>query len=187
MRKKVFTTFLLLVIGVMVAYYVLKFFYPEKFLLMITDPNILRFGEFLEMHKIFNTVFSVFMSFVTMYLFACSTGGKLYLNWWRTGLILLMSISLKFVMIYAYDFYLHSTIVAMFICACLSNANIYRTTLVYGVHGYLQLFLLDIRGFETILPVMNSAVVYALGLENLLWLILFYIIFNFKKEKKYEL
>ena len=186
MRKKVFTTFLSLVIGVMVAYYVLKFFYPEKFLLMITDPNILRFGEFLETHKVFDVIFSIIMTFVTHYLFACGSASKLYLNWWKTLIVLGISVFNVLVAQNLGDFFLHTQITTMFICASLEDGKVRPATLIFGVHGYLQLLLLKIRGFETILPVLNKAVMYTLGFENLLWLILFYIIFNFKKEKKYE-
>lgn len=186
MRKKVFTTMLSLVVGVMIVYYILKFFFPEKFLLMITSQNILRFGEFLETHKIFDKIFSILMSFVTLYLFACGSASKTHLVWWKTLIVVGVAIFNVLTSPYWGDFYLHSSIVTMFLCACLENSKLRQSVLIFSVHGYLQLCLLKIRGFESILPVMNKATMYALGLENLVWLVLFYIIFNFKKEKKYE-
>lgn len=186
MRKKVFITMLSLVIGVMVAYYVLKFLFPEKFLLMITDPNILRFGEFLETHKIFDTIFSIIMSFVTLYLFACGSASKTHLNWWKTLIVLGVATFNVLLAQYWTDFFLHISIVSMFFCASLEDCKLRPATLIFSIHGFLQLFLLKIRGFDSILPVMNKAVVHTLGMENLIWLVLFYIIFNFKKEKKYE-
>lgn len=186
MRRKVFTTMLFLVIGVMIAYYVLKFFFPEKFLLIITDPDVLRFGEFLENHKIFDTIFSILMSFVTLYLFSCSSASKTHLNWWKTLIVVSIAIFNVLTSPYWGDLYLHTSIITMFLCACLENCKLRQSVLIFGVHGYLQLCLLNIRGFETILPIMNKATMYTLGFENLVWLVLFYIIFNFKKEKKYE-
>ena len=108
MRKKVFTTMLALVIGAMITYYVLKFFFPERFILMITDPNILTFGEFLENHKIFDIIFSITMSFVTLYLFSCGSASKTHLNWWKTLIVLGVAIFNVLTSAYWGDFYLHT-------------------------------------------------------------------------------
>jgi len=184
MKRKVFVSCLALVIAYMLAYYVLKFIFPEQFYYVLTGTAIMKFGDFLATHKTFDFIFSIFTLFVTLYIFSCACGAKFYLNWWKSLIILALAVISKLSSMYLPTFYLHISIVIMFISACVANGNLYRTTLVFSVHGFLQLLLLKIRGFETILPVTNKGFIYALGLECYVWLILFYIIFNMRKENK---
>ena len=51
MNIKIAKTMLILCIVYIVAFYILKFIFPEQLLLVVTDPNILKVGQFLESWK----------------------------------------------------------------------------------------------------------------------------------------
>lgn len=187
MNRKVFITLLSLTCAYLGAYYVLKFAFPEQFLLSLTGSGLAKFGEFLQTHKVINEIISNLMTILTFYLFSCACSSKLYLSWKETICVILLAIATNYSYVLIPQYSVHVSTTAMLLSATICRGKLLNTTITFGVHGTAQLFLLNIRGIETVLPKLNQASVYALGLEGLVILILFYIIFNFKKkEKKYE-
>ena len=183
MNRKVFITLLSLVCAYLVAYYILKFAFPEQFLLCITGTNLLKFGSFIESHKVLYYIISVFLSSFVFYMFACGCGSKLYLNWWQTLTVVCCGICNILVGTFVPTIIVHTSVVLMLLSSLIVNGKIFNTVLIFSVHGYCQLFLLNIRGFEKILPVMNFGTNLALSFEAYVWLILFYVVFNFKKKE----
>lgn len=184
MNRKVFITLLILVCSYLVAYYILKFAFPEKFLLCLTGTGLLKFGEFLQTHRVINEIISNLMTILTFYLFACACSSKLRLSWKETIFVVLLAIGTNYSYVLIPEYSVHVSTTAMLLCATICRGNLLKTTITFGVYGTVQLFLLKIRGVETILPKINQASVYALGLESIVVLLLFYIIFNFKKKEK---
>ena len=76
MNIKVARTLLILCIVYIVGFYILKFAFPEKLILVITDPNILQFGEFIESSPVYLEIYYILSTYLTFYLFASASSGR---------------------------------------------------------------------------------------------------------------
>lgn len=182
MNRKVFISLLTLVCSFLAIYYILKYAFPEQFLLCLTNTNVLKFGNFLESNPIINEIVSNIMTILTFYLFSCACSSKKYLKLKQLLPIICIAIFTNYSYVFLFDYSVHISITAMLISSCICGGNIQQTTITYGVYGLSQLLIMKIRGIETILPILNKGCVYALGIEAVALLFLFYIIYNFKKE-----
>lgn len=184
MNYKVARTMLVLCIVYLVSFYILKFFFPELLLQTITNPSILRLGEFMDSHKVFEFIFKTLSSFIAIYLFACASSGRFKFNWLEfvyifSGTALMIICELFFI-----NFYTHTATAIMFLVAMLCKGKLKYSAISFAIHGYLSMFLFQIKGFETIILQINNISGFMLGLEVDFWLILLAIIFNIKERKE---
>lgn len=186
MNYKIAKTMLVLCIVYLVGFYVLKFAFPDLLLQTITNPTILKLGEFLNSWKGFEYGFMTLSTFVTFYLFSCASSGRFRHGYKRVIVIFVCSIINTIFVAFFHKLYTHTSISLMFICAFICKGKLPYATISFVLHGYLSQFLFSIRGFETVVVYVNPISGFVFSLEALVWLTLLAIIFYFKEKKDYE-
>ena len=67
MNKRIAKTLLILCIAYIVGYYILKFIFPEKLLLVVTDENIIRLGTIIDSNKIYKIIYNDIHAYFDLY------------------------------------------------------------------------------------------------------------------------
>lgn len=183
MNLKVARTMLILCIIYIVGFYILKFAFPQYLLLTITDPTILKFGEFLGSSKWYLYTAQTITTFLTFYLFVCASRGSFKLKWYELLYIIMASIGCKLVSIYAIDYYVHISTACMFLLAAICKGKLLYASVSFVIHGLLSQFLFTIRGFETVISRINYASGLVLSIEGWVWLVLLVLVFYLKEKK----
>ena len=65
MTKNVIKTMLVLVIVYLVAWYVLKFFFPDWFVLQINNERLIEIGKFIDNHYLLDKLFGLVLFYIT--------------------------------------------------------------------------------------------------------------------------
>lgn len=183
MNKKIAKTLLILCVSYIVGYYILKFIFPEQLLLVVTDPNIIRLGTFVQSNIIVENIFRILTSFITYYLFSCACTGRFKFKWYEFLIILAFAIISRLCAIYLTNLYTHTSISIMLLLPTILKGKLLYTSTSFILHGYLSQFLFSIRGFETILTHYNLVSGIVLMIEGFVWLIILTIVFNLKEDK----
>lgn len=183
MNKRVFISMLVLTITFLVGLYVLKIFFPEEFMMSIQNKNLIKIGNFVDKHIWLRYICAFITSFITYWLFCCICSQRLYLNRKECIIILLASILVKV----SYDFdaniSTHLGISMFFILPYITKGKVGIMALTYTIHGLAQVLSLSIRSLPMYLINSNYITILLMGLESYFWLILLYIIFNYKKKE----
>ena len=183
MKKKVFIAMLILTISFLVSFYVLKIFFPQEFVMSIQNEQLIQIGNFIDAHKWSFYLFGTITSFITYYLYCCAICKRLYLKWYECLIILgtiLISVCLTFINTQLVS---HFSICSMLILPLLFGGNLKETAIVYGIHGLAQVLSLNIRDLPMYMIGVDSLSLFLMNFECFLWLILFYIIYNYKKKE----
>ena len=183
MNIKIAKTMLILCIIYIIGFYILKFIFPETLLLVVTDPNILAFGEFIESWTGYYHIYQVLSSLLTFYLFVCAARGSFKLKWYEFLYLLAAVVICKLVAMFAPDFYTHTSTSCMLLLAVLCKGKLLYSTLSFTIHGFLSQFLFSIRGFETIITKINVASGFVMSIECFIWLTLLGLLFYLKEKK----
>lgn len=183
MNKKVLKTMIALVIVFLLACYILKIFFPEQFVMSIENETIITIGNYIDSNAWAYYLFGIATSFLTYWLYLCAVCKRWYLNWWQCLIVLATigaSIGLNFV-----DVNLSSTLstVAFIILPFIFKAELRPVAIVFSTHMFSQTITLTIRNLPIYLATINSLNIFILSIDMYLWLILFYLLFNYKKEK----
>ena len=187
MNYKIAKTMLVLCGIYLIAFYILKFFFPEMLLQVITSPTLLRLGEVISTWKGFEVIFNLIGTFITLYLFASASSGNLKKSVKEIFIIVIGVVLTALIYYFATSLYTHSVTAIMFIVAWICKGNLKYATISFTIHGYLSQFLLSIRGFETILVKITDNIFlggYVLSPEMYVWLILLSLLFHFKEKEK---
>ena len=183
MNDKVAKTMLYLCSGFLFAFYIIKFFFPSLLLQTISSPTLIALGEFISIWKGFEYIVTSITLFITFYLFACASCGRIKLKWWQIIIILGFVAIESLVFDFLPNLYTHTSISLMLILALICKGKLLNTTISFVLHGYLSNFLTSIRGFETVIMYINPISGLLINLEGLLWLLLLAIIFYIKEQK----
>ena len=183
MNKRIAKTLLVLCIAYMIGYYVLKFIFPEKLILVVTDENIIKLGKFVDSNKIYKYSLNIISSFITFLLFVFASTGRYRLKWQEYLYIIIGTIICFLCALYIPTLYTHTSISIMFLLALLCKGKMLYTVSSFVIHGYLSQFLFSIRGFETILQYYNLVSGIILMTECYVWLIILALFFNLKEKK----
>lgn len=183
MNIKVARTMLILCCIYIIGFYILKFIFPEKLLLIITDTNILNFGAFIEQNLVFTNIYYFLFNYLTFYLFVCASKGGFRLKWYE-ALYIFVGVGINMVVTnFAPEFMVHTSTSLMFLLALLCKGKLLNAVVAFVVHGYLSQFLFNIRGFETIIYRINIASSFVLATEGFIWLVLFALTFYLMEKR----
>lgn len=184
MNKKVFIAMLILTISFLVSFYVLKIFFPQEFVMAVENEHLIIIGNYIDTHKWSYYLFGIFTSFITYWLYCCAVCRKLFLNLKECVIILIvigLSIALSF-----YDVSLSSelSIIAMLLLPLIFKGDMHYMPIVMTVNNLSQLLTLKIRNLPIYLTTINSLNIFILSIDMFFWLILLYIIGNYKIKEK---
>ena len=182
MNRKVFVSMLALCVSFLAGCYFLKIFFPQEFVMAISNEKIIAIGNFVDSHKWAYYIFGSIFPFITYWCYLCATCRKPYLKW-KEALIVIGSILFSYA-INEFDanMALQFSYCIMIILPCVLGAKLKEVSIVFSIHILSQYLSLQIRGLPLLLTSVNFATVLLMGLESYIWLALFYIIFNYKKE-----
>ena len=183
MNKKVFISMLILTVSFLASLYVAKIFFPQEFVMAVQNERLLEIGNFIDSHKWSFYLFGICTSFLTYWLYLCAVCHKKVLGIKEVVAILVtigLSIGLQFV---DANLVTYVSIFSMIILPCMFNAKLRDVTIVYSVHGLAQILSLNIRSLPMYMIGIDSLSLFLMNLECFIWLILFYVIFNYKKKE----
>ena len=166
------------------AIYVLKIFFPEQFVMVIQNEWLVNFGHIVDESWIIHEVCAVITSFITYWLYICAVTRKWALNW-KEFILVIIAIALNHIL-FEFDATIatYIPIIAMIVIPAFSNASIKNVGIVFSFHCISQLLSTSIRSLPLLLKDVNYASILMLGVESYFWLLLFYFIFNYKKEQE---
>lgn len=183
MNKKVFISMLVLTISFLMGLYVLKIFFPQEFVMIIENEQLIKIGNFIDTHKWAYYLTSTITAFITYWLYICACCNKKYLKWWEC-LIVLCVIGVSFLINeYSPDIAMYYAFTIMIILPAMLKGKLFNTAIVYTTHIFAQYLSLSIRSLPLLLTNVNFAILFLLGIESYLWLVLFYMIFNYNKKE----
>lgn len=176
-------TLLILSIVYMIGFYILKFIFPEYLLLVVTNPTILSFGEFINSWKGYEYILTTITTLITFYLFSCASTGKFKRSVLEFVVIVLSALINKVVILFLPELSVHTSTSLMFLIAFVCKGKIQYTAPAFIVYGYISQFILSIRGFETVMQYMTPVSGVIIGLECWVILLIFSYIHNIKENK----
>ena len=184
MNKKVFISMLILTISFLVGLYILKIFYPQEFIMVIQNEQFIKIGNFIDSHKWCFYMCSTITAFVTYWFYICACCEKKYLKFGEC-IIVLVAIAISFLINeYSPNIAMYYSFCIMIILPAILKGKLLNTAIISTTHIFAQYLSLGIRSLPLLLTNINFAILLALGIESYLWLILFYMIFNYNKKER---
>ena len=182
MNKKVLKTMITLVIALLLGFYVLKIFFPEQFVMSITNEHIVAFGKFVDEHLWIHIILGTITSFITYWLYTCACYKKTRLGWKACLSILCICISIQIIY-----YFIDSTVFTplstalMLIVPAFIGADGKHIAVVFSIHGMSQWLSTRIRNLPFMLTNINYATIFLMGIESYFWLLLCYFYNNYKE------
>lgn len=183
MNKRLFQSMIYLAIGFLIGCYVLKFFLPEQFVLFVQNKRLVDIGYYIDTHPLAFYSFGILTSFTTYWLFCCAVCKKLYLSKKECFIVLIAVVGSIFITLIDVQLSTHYSVFSMIFLAYLFKAEFKETLIIFGIHGFAQAISLSIRDLTTYMMNFDSLSFLVLTFECYLWLILFYLKNNIRKEK----
>lgn len=177
---------------ILVAFYVIKIFFPEFIVGVAEIPRIVEIGNYIDTHKWAYYVFNFTTSMITMFFFCCACcriKSLKFIEWIILGGLTILSYPILAYLpnlSFAYNNVLY--ILVPLIIALLrkdKRSNIfYSTAISFVITSLAQAMSLAIRDISTLIEYPNTAVYFVLLIDAYIWNILLYLFFNYKGEKK---
>ena len=183
MNKKVFVSMLVLVVAFLAGLYIAKIFFPAEFMMNVQNETLVKIGLFIDTHKWAYYLFGTLTSFLTYWLYCCAVCSRTYLKWYECLAILIViagSVGLIFV---DASLVVHYNICTMLLLPLIFGGDLKHVAITYGIHGFAQILSLRIRDLPMYMIGVNSLTLFLMNIECLFWLMLFYIVFNYKKKE----
>lgn len=182
-NKKIYVSMLALSICFLVGMYILKMFLPEQFILAIQNGRIIEIGTYIDTHLWLRFICYIITSFITYWLFCCACCHRLTLKWYECLYILAVIALVAIFRVFDTNISTHISISSFIILPAVMKGDLKTTAIIYFIHGLSQCLMLKIRNLPMYLTSVNYLTVFFVGIETYLWLMLFYIICNYKKER----
>ena len=183
MNRKVFVSMLALCVSFLAGCYFLKIFFPQEFVMAISNEKIVAIGTFIDSRPWLYYICCGITSYLTYYLYCCACSHRFTLKWEEHLMIFGVVVLSR-----AVDFY--DSNLAMALCdtaflflPALMKGHLKTCAIVFTIHSFSQILSLSIRNLPLYLTNVNYATMFLMILEMYLWLALSYIIFNYKKKE----
>lgn len=183
MNKKVLKTMIALVGVFLIACYVLKIFFPQQFIMVIENDQIVKIGNYIDSNLWAQILVAIVTSFIIYWFFLCASLRKWYLDW-KQILVVLVVIGIT-QGLYEYDPTLSSafSLVAMLGLPVIFKADLKASIITFCCHYAAQTLSTQIRQLPMLLTNVNSATILLMTVECYFWLLLFYLFYNYKEKK----
>jgi hypothetical protein len=151
--------------------------------MVISNEKFLSVGEYIDNHKWLDFICGCITSFITYWLYSCSVCKKKNLLWWQNILIALAYPISEIFMTMGVGITTYFSILFMIAVPAIFGADMKTTAFVFIFHFICQYLSLEIRNLSAIILSFDFATLLVMTLECYLWLVLFYLYFNFKEKK----
>lgn len=181
---------LILTGAILVLFYIAKIFFPEWIVGVAEIPNIVKFGNYVDSHKwahhLYNFSFGYFIGYI--YCGACCRNYRL--GYKGHIAIFVSTLLLRIISTFANGFYNsinYLNLVFTPFMVCVLNKNTSKETFVstivcFSVDILSQVLSLGIRNISLMATSINSATFTILLIDVVIWRVLLYLYFNYKKE-----
>lgn len=183
MNKKVIKVMIGLVIAFLISDYILKFFFPEEFVMMIENENIVAIGAFIDARPWLTEICDIIFTFITYWLYIGAVTQKPCLTLKEVIMVTIAIVATHTA--YYFDANLCSALSVAFMIAipAISDARLRPVAIVFTIHSISQILATSIRSLPTLLTNVNYATILLMAFESYFWLLLFYLHYNIKKEE----
>lgn len=175
---------LVLVVAFLGAMYVGKILFPQDFVMLIENERLVAIGRFIDNHPLIYYICCIATSFITYWLYCCAVSHRKFLNWKECLLIAICLVVNRLISFVDESIATHISIALFFILPTITKGNLKDCAIVYSVHGLSQALALSIREFPMY---FTNDLTFVSGLlmtlDCYLWLVLFYMLNNYEKEK----
>lgn len=177
---------------ILVALYLIKILFPSFIIGLAEIPSIVSFGEFVDTnlwaYYLVNGLVSIFVA----YMLCCIACLKTKLNLYQTLLCFVCTIILFIIQTFAIEIYVEFNyaimVIVPIVCVKMDkNTNIkclYALGSTLSTFWISQALTIKIRDISVLINYPNTATFLVLMLDTFIWLILFYLYYNYKGEKK---
>lgn len=184
MNKKVFISMLSLSVAFLIGMYVLKIFFPQEFMMSIQNDKIIAIGTFIDSHEWLYYLCCGVTSFITYWLYCCACTHRLYLRWYEILLIIGTVVVCRAINFYDMNMANIISWCSFMFLPALMGADIKTSSIVFTTHSISQGLSLNIRNLTMYLATNNFVTILLLSIDMYLWLVLFYVLFNYKVKEK---
>lgn len=185
MNRKVFVTMLSLCVAFLLGLYIAKIFFPQEFAFAISNENVATIGNVIDSNIVLTWICAMITSFITYWLFLCACKRKYTLNWKEIVVVLIFIVAVRVIRMFDVNLASHISISSFFIIPLVFKHDLKIATITFAIHGLSQVLSLSIRNLPIYFINVNSITAILAGGECILWLVLMYIIFNYKEEIDY--
>ena len=191
MNKKVFISMLTLSVIFLVGLYVFKIFFPQEFMMSIQSEKIIQICEFIDNHKWANILFGFGIGIVFDYFYFGAVCRQKILNWKLLLIIIFYGIGLNcYYNFVPVNFIANNSTLIMAISSCyMILVPIFFTNelkplaITYCANFLSQSLFIVIRNITMISANTTSLTTFLFALDNYLWIICCYLIFNMKEKE----
>ena len=176
--------------AILVFFYVAKIFFPEFIVGVAEIPSIVKFGNYVDSHWWARNLFDfiVVLTIVNIYCCACCRKTKLNLKCFLV--LLCYAIILRLFSNFLPTQYTPINYLGFILCPflmCLINKEVNKDTFIstivcFSVDILSQLMSLWIRDIVVMVNNLNTATFFILLIDAVIWRVLLYCYFNYKKE-----
>lgn len=183
MSRKVFTSMLTLCVAALVGCYFLKLFFPQEFVMAISNQRVVEVGNFIDGRKWLYYICCGFTAFITYYLYCGASSGRYWLG--VKGVLSIIGVIAVVRIVSWFDEPLSSALQlsSFLFLPWVTSGKLKNSAIVYSVHCISQGLSLSIRNLPIYLKNTNFTIGLFMTGECYLWLILFFIVYNYKDKK----
>lgn len=183
MNKKVWTAMLVLTVVFLIMLYVAKIFFPQDFVMYIENERLIQIGSFIDSHRLIYYIFCAITSFITYYLYCGACCRKLKFNIKEILIIISVIIGIRLINFVDVNIATHLNIASFIFLPAILKGDLKLTAITYSIHGLAQILSLAIRNLPMYLSTNNTITIVLLSIDMYFWLLLLFILFNYKKEE----
>lgn len=190
MNKKVLKTMIILVAVFLVALYVVKIFFPEQFVMAVSNQNIINIGEFIDNHIALYFIVGIVLGCVFDYLYFSAVCRTFKLK--LPLLIIILAYNIIYNSLYTFlpvdikvkysAMFVVASICYMLAIPILFTKELKPLAVTYSINYIAQTLSLEIRSLGVLLTTANFLTMFLMTTETYLWLVLCAFLFNKKKE-----
>ena len=185
MNKKVFVSMLTLCVVFLAGCYVIKIFFPEQFVMAVENEVIVAVGNFIDSNKWASVLYYTAISIIFDWFYFGAVTRRLVPK--LSLLIIMIAYGLGLNLFYAYAPI--ELVIAISSCYMILPPMFYikelkPLSITYTVNAISQQLLLFIRDFTSVTANMSALSSFVWGIDNYIWIVICYILFNYKNKKK---
>lgn len=172
-----------LVCAFLVAFYFIKIFFPEWFVLQIENERIIKIGLCIDKYWWLYEICSFATSFIIYYFYLGAVKSKLFFNW-KELLAIIITIGITHTIYWLEPAFYSNVAFLSFVIlplVCYEESCYKRLCVTISIHFLCQILSLSIRDIGTILSTFNFMTLFIMTLENYFWLLLLFLYFNYNK------
>lgn len=191
MNKKVFISMLVLTVSFLVSLYVLKIFYPQDFVMSVSNEKLVMVGNFIDSHRVLSFVIGILMGCIFDYLYFGAVCRKIKLDFKLITIIVVYNIVYNSlytflpteILIEHSSLFIVASTCYMIMTPMFFTKELLPLSITYCINYISQTLSLYIRDLALLLTSTNFITMFLMTAETYLWLVLCLIIFNYKKRR----